>query len=291
MRKIAAAAAVVVAGLLTGPLMWGASAASSSGYNDWSCRPTAAHPDPVVLVHGLGATGPANWGYIGPLLAANGYCAFALTYGINPAALLSQSGGQLPMEQSAQQLAAYVDQVRQATGAAKVDIVGHSEGSLMPDYYVKFLGGAAVVNRYVGITPLWQGTNLLGLGSLAAAGQASGLTGALVSLVTQGGCQSCPEFLPGSAFLTKLNSGGGPAVAGVTYTMLMTRYDELVSPYTSGVLQAPNATNIVMQDQCPFDLSGHAGMAVDPNVGQDVLNALDPAHAHAVACSPALVTV
>jgi hypothetical protein len=290
MRKLASA--VLVAALFwAGPLIGGASAAPSSGYNDWSCRPAPAHPDPVVLVHGLGSTGPQNWGYIGPLVAGAGYCAYALTYGVNSASAFNQNGGLLPMEQSAQQLAAFVEQVRQATGAAKVDIVGHSEGSLMPDHYVKFLGGEAVVNRYVGITPLWQGTNLLGLASLAAAGQPVGLTGPLESLVGQGGCLSCTEFLPGSAFLAKLNSNGGPAVPGVTYTMLMTRYDELVSPYTSGYLPAPNATNIVMQDQCPLDLSGHAGMAVDPNVGQDVLNALDPGHAQPVACMVALVAV
>ena len=53
------------------------------------------------------------------------------------------------MEESAEQLSAFVDRVRAATGAGQVDIVGHSEGSLMPDYYVKFLGGDWVVSHYV----------------------------------------------------------------------------------------------------------------------------------------------
>lgn len=36
----------------------------------------------------------------------------------------------------------------------QVDIVGHSEGSLMPNHYVEFLGGHERVDKYIGITPL-----------------------------------------------------------------------------------------------------------------------------------------
>ena len=54
---------------------------------------------PVVLVHGLGATMGDNWGYISPLLAARGYCVFALTYGLDPR--FPYFGGVLPIEQSA----------------------------------------------------------------------------------------------------------------------------------------------------------------------------------------------
>src|SRR6476620_3221652 len=106
------------------------------GANDWSCRPTAAHPRPVVLVHGLFANMTDNWQTMSPLLANNGYCVFALTYGVPADATppSDQFGGLTPMEQSAGQLAAFVDRVLGATGARKVDIVGHSEGATMPDY-------------------------------------------------------------------------------------------------------------------------------------------------------------
>jgi hypothetical protein len=61
-------------------------------------------------------------------------------------------------------------------------------------------------------------------------------------------CGSCPEFLVGSPYLNELNQGGG-AVAGITYTNIMSRYDELVAPYTSGYLYAPSSTNIVLQNR------------------------------------------
>jgi triacylglycerol esterase/lipase EstA (alpha/beta hydrolase family) len=285
-------ALVVVALLLVGAAVLPANAAPSQGLNDWSCRPSPAHPNPVVLVHGFGATGPEHWVVDGPLIARHGYCVFWLTYGVNPklGPLFQGIGGLLPVEESAQQLADFVARVRSATQASKVDIVGHSEGSFMPDYFVKFLGGAAVVQHYVAITPLWQGTNILGLGTVARLGQSAGVTALIESLVTNGGCGSCTELLPGAPLIQKLNEGGA-AVAPVSYTTLITRYDQLVTPYTSGYLQGPNVTNIVVQDQCPLDYSEHIGMAFDPIVAQDIFNALDPAHAQPPACTLVLPLV
>ncbi|CAM5231106.1 Alpha/beta fold hydrolase OS=Streptomyces tendae OX=1932 GN=F3L20_09145 PE=4 SV=1 [Streptomyces tendae] len=56
--------------------------------------------------------------------------------------------------------------MRAATGAAKVDIVGHSQGGMMPRHYLKFLGGAAEVNALIGIAPTNHGTTLGGLTAL-----------------------------------------------------------------------------------------------------------------------------
>ena len=116
--------------------------------NDWSCRPTAAHPRPVVLVHGLGANMGMNWSYLAPKLKARGYCVFALTYGLHRlAAPCGAPGGTIPIQDSARELAAFIDRVLRETGAAEVDLVGHSEGTFMPQYYLKFLGGAPEVKR------------------------------------------------------------------------------------------------------------------------------------------------
>jgi triacylglycerol lipase len=258
--------------------------ASPVGANGWACKPSVQHPDPIVLVHGLAATMEENWSSMSPLLADNGYCVFALTYGLDPGE--SYVGGLQAIEISAHELASFVDRVLASTGAPKVDLVGHSEGTVMPQYYLKFLGGAKKVNRYVAIAPLYQGTTLYGLSAGVNALDAYFPSEAApIESAIAGGCGSCQEFLNGSSFLTNLYSDGVFAVPGVTYTTVMSRYDELVVPYTSGVLNAPNATNIVVQDQCALDFSEHATLAWDPVVGQDVLNALDPKDPQPVPCT------
>jgi triacylglycerol esterase/lipase EstA (alpha/beta hydrolase family) len=258
------------------------------GANDFSCTPTAAHPEPVVLVHGLGANIAQNWGYMSAPLAADGYCVFALTYGRDHGhpAPFDQPGGLIAMEESSKELAAFVDRVLAATGAAQVDIVGHSEGSLMPNYYVKFMPesrteeGTSKVDDYVGMTPLWDGSDVGGLGTLR---ETTGGDFSQGEDLFATGCASCPEFIKGSAFIKKMNEGGTPRVDGITYTMIMTRNDELVIPSTSGEMEG--ATNIVVQDQCAADPSEHMALAFNPLVLQDIRNALDPAHAVAVDCT------
>src|SRR3954464_4913248 len=83
------------------------------GANDWACRPSAAHPRPVVLVHGLFANMTDNWQTMSPLLPHKGYCVFPLAYGVDPKATPpgDEFGGQNTMEQSAAELAAFVKRV------------------------------------------------------------------------------------------------------------------------------------------------------------------------------------
>lgn len=258
--------------------------ASPPGANDWSCKPSAAHPEPVVLTHGLLANRNDNWQTFAPLLADEGYCVFALTYGTDPGAPFpaDQAGGLAPIEDGAGQLATFVDHVLASTGASKVDILGHSEGTIMPDYYVKFLGGAAKVDKYVSLAPLWHGTNPAGLATLDQLGAIFGVTPVINGLLNPA-CASCQQMLAGSAFVAKLRAGG-VAVPGVTYTNIVTRYDELVVPYTSGIETAPNVTNIVVQRQCGLDDADHLAIAADPVAAADVLNALDPAQPRPVPC-------
>ena len=80
-----------------------------------------------------------------------------------------------------------------------------------------------------------------------------------------------------------LNAGGN-TVAGVSYTVIESRYDEVVTPYTSAFLSGAGVTNVTLQNQCPLDLSDHLEIAADPVALADVLNALDPAHPVRVPC-------
>jgi triacylglycerol esterase/lipase EstA (alpha/beta hydrolase family) len=256
---------------------------SLPGSNDWNCKPSAAHPNPVILVHGTGGSQQTNWGVYAPLLANEGYCVFAPTYGNLPNLPwpITAIGGLRPIDQSAGDLAVYVDRVLAATGASRVDLVGHSQGTLMPTYYIKHLGGAPKVDKYVSLAPLWNGTNAGGGALIATFARGLGISGfdALLGPL----CGACTQMLTDSPFITDLQAGG-MAVPGITYTNIMTRYDELVVPYTSGILNAPNSTNIVVQDGCAQDYSEHAGIAGSRRAATFVLNALDPAHPRPVPC-------
>jgi triacylglycerol esterase/lipase EstA (alpha/beta hydrolase family) len=253
--------------------------ASPPGANNWSCKPSAAHPYPVILVHGTFGDMSDSWQALSPLLYDNGYCVFALNYGpYNGSGTLGiYATGEIGA--SARELAKFVDRVRAATGASRVDLVGHSQGGMMPRYYLKFLGGAAKVHALVGLAPSNHGTTLDGIFTLAGYFPGSSV------LLTD--CPACQEQEAGSAFLTNLNSGGD-TVPGVRYTVIESRNDEVVTPYTSAFLSGPDVTNITLQNQCPLDQGEHLSMPYDHIADADVLSALDPARPQHPACTPVL---
>src|SRR5687768_15297235 len=182
---------------------------SPPGANDFTCRPSSAHPAPVVLVHGTFEGAADNWSTVAPELKSAGYCVFALDYG---------NRGTGDIAESAEQLERFVDAVLAATGARKVSMVGHSQGGMMPRHYIKFLGGATKVDDLVGLAPSNHGTTN---------------PGALVAGATV--CLACDQQRAGSAFLAQLNEGD-ETPGRVSYTVVQTRYDEVVTPYSSAFL-------------------------------------------------------
>jgi triacylglycerol esterase/lipase EstA (alpha/beta hydrolase family) len=240
-----------------------------AGANNWFCRPSAAHPRPVVLVHGTLEAVSVNWSALSPMLKNAGYCVFALSYGENLLSLNGRLPGLGDIGDSARQLSSFIDSVRFWTGASKVDIVGHSQGGLMPNYYLKKLGGASKVGTFVGLSPSNHGTTLSGITNLGQQLGVLGLAEAVLGVTTP----SLSQQIQGSSFQTNLFAGGD-TVAGPRYTVITTTKDLVVTPHTNGYLSGPNVENITIQNQCPTDPVGHIGMSYDWPVQQNVLNEL-----------------
>jgi triacylglycerol esterase/lipase EstA (alpha/beta hydrolase family) len=253
------------------------STASPPGANNFACRPSSAHPRPVILVHGTFGDMSDSWQALSPLLVNDGYCVFALNYGsyAGSGVLGIYATGDIPS--SAAQLASFVNRVLSATGATQVDLVGHSQGGMMPRYYLRFLGGAAKVHTLVGLAPSNHGTTLGGIATLA--GYFPGADAFLGFL-----CPACSQQIAGSSFLSRLN-GGGDTVAGVHYTVIESKYDEVVTPYTSAFLSGAEVTNTTLQSQCSLDHGEHLSMPYDHIADADILTALDPAHPQHPACT------
>jgi triacylglycerol esterase/lipase EstA (alpha/beta hydrolase family) len=254
--------------------------ASPPGANNWLCKPSASHPQPVILVHGTFSDMSDIWQALSPLLYDHGYCVFALNYGSYNGSGSFGVYATGDIARSAQQLSDFVDRVLAATGASKVDLVGHSQGGMMPRYYIKHLGGASKVKRLVGLAPSNHGTTLNGLFTLASYFPGSDV------LLTD--CPACQQQEAGSPFITSLNAGSETDPA-VNYTVIESANDEVVTPYTSAFLaQTSNVTNILLQSQCALDQGEHLSMPYDHIADADVLTALDPAHPQHPACTPVL---
>ncbi|MET7570676.1 alpha/beta fold hydrolase [Streptomyces sp. NPDC005492] len=171
-------------------------------------------PDPIVFVHGYSAP-TSVWDEWIADFEADGYSADRLfTFGYDSA----QSNAT-----TAAELGAYVQSVRAATGADKVDLVTHSMGSLNGRYYLKNLGGTRYVDDFVSL-----------------AGPNHGSSTALLCAWLY---PSCAEMVPGGDFLTALNAGE-ETPGDIGYFTFRSTCDEYINPDDSTVLEgAVNATS------------------------------------------------
>jgi triacylglycerol esterase/lipase EstA (alpha/beta hydrolase family) len=247
--------------------------ASPAGVNVSGCQLTAAHPRPVVLVNGTFSNMIDDWSGLAPKLANLGYCVFATSIGGDPHSIVQSYGSVVA---SAQQMKTFIASVLSRTGAAQVDLVGHSQGGLIAEYYVKLLGGAPRVHTVVGISPSTHGTSLNGI--VALAGLFPG-----ANAIVGGVCPACVDQEIGSTVVKAV--GNGPiAQPGVTYTVIETLNETVVTPAGSSFIKEPGVQNLWLQDYCPFNWTDHASLPYDHGVYSLVRNALDPAHARSVSC-------
>src|SRR5437762_6418427 len=178
----------------------------------------AASPrNPVVVVAGL--SGPAfAYEPIAARLRADGFQVYIYEL---PGLGFGDIGA------SAQAFGAYVSSL----GVAKVDVVGHSEGGLVTRYWIKSLGGAAKVGRYVSLGTPQYGTYVANIIAFLGLGSCLGIP-------------ACQQMSIGSSFVNQLNAGDDTP-GSVRYTTVRTLQDELVRPVDNAELN-DGATNVLV---------------------------------------------
>jgi len=210
---------------------------------------TLSSRNPVIVVAGL--SGPAAVYYpLADRLAWDGYDSYVF---------------QLPylgtgdIRNSAKAFATYVAQVRAYTGAAKVDVVAHSEGGLVSRYYIKNLGGTNTVGRYVSLGTPQYGTYTANIATFLGLGSCLGIV-------------ACEQMSLGSSFLADLNAGDDTP-GTVRWTTVRTFNDELVQPVDTAKVY-DGATNVYLQGYCPLRVVGHVGLVTDGTVYSIIRQAL-----------------
>ena len=165
--------------------------------------------DPILFVHGWNSSS-TTWTTMVNRFAADGWTSRELN---NWSYNTSQSNAT-----TAQEIRSRIDNILASTGAAKVDVIAHSMGSLSSRYYLKNLGGDLKVDEWVSLGGPNHGTD------------------------TANFCFStaCSEMRIGSSFLAALNSGDETPGAP-NYRTWWSPCDSVINPDSSVSLSG--ATN------------------------------------------------
>ena len=210
---------------------WGA-AVSVSAARPWGFWPLPGAlnrgPRPVIVLHGY-AMNRANFLALAQRMAQAG---LGPVYGFEYWTLGRTAA-------AARQLGWFVDEVRAATGAATVDLVGHSMGGVVAKYYVSLAGGDGPVANLVTIGSPLGGTDVSRFG-IGHPGR---------------------ELLVGSKLVTRLATAAAPTRTRVT--AIWSTSDALVPGHLQ---QPPAGTDVIMYT----DL-GHVSLLGSQRVAREVI--------------------
>jgi hypothetical protein len=209
---------------------------------------------PVLLVPGTSLKPASDYGYgWEPALRELGwpYCAVTLP------------GNAMGDIQVAGEYVVYAIRSMHAAYGGRIDIVGHSQGGMVPRWALRFWPDTrAMVDDLVGLSPSNHGT-LDAIGACAAT--------------------CAPAFWQQrstAAFIAALNSAQ-ETFPGISYTNIYTNTDEVVvpnlGPAASSSLGGGGGTiaNIAIQSVCPADATEHLGVGIYDNTAyQLALDAL-----------------
>ncbi|KAI1415332.1 alpha/beta-hydrolase [Hypoxylon sp. FL1857] len=227
---------------------------------------------PIIFLHGLCSTRNADLNILQWNLTDAGRCTFSQTYGAYP--IVPWVGGMQSMNESAKDIADWIRHVLSKTGAAKVDIIGHSEGAVQALYVPLTQPGISdIVDNIVALAPAIHGAQYHGFTDFLYIGdEGSQQVGKAVhdSL----GCPACDDLMTGGEVANKFQESAGKIVQpGNKVTIISSKADKLVSPDASRI-DENGVKNIVVQDTCPDDQVGHVGLAYDKGVRRMIYNAL-----------------
>ncbi len=192
---------------------------------------TVQGPRPIIMLHGY-AMNRANFVPLASRLAA---VPLGPIFGFEYWSLGRVST-------AARRLGEFVTQVREHTGAAQVDLIGHSMGGVVGRYYACIGGGDGIVKNLVTIGSPHLGTEIsvMGIG------------------------RSRKELVRGSSLVTRLEVA--KPLAHTKLTVIWSRADGMVP----GARQA----RVAGVDEIIYDDLGHIAMLTSQRVAQDVIAAL-----------------
>ncbi|KFH67896.1 hypothetical protein MVEG_06627 [Podila verticillata NRRL 6337] len=217
------------------------------GLNNYACKLTKAHLHPVILVHAT-------------LLTLDSWKDF-----LRQVRRIQAVWRLAPIENSAQELATFAEDIMARMKVSQVDLVGkfvleyngHSQGGILGRYWVKYLGGKGKVNKMIGVSPINHGTTLSNIVTVAKA----------FGVFNSG----------------QLNRGSDVA-PGVITSNIATKFDEVVTPFESCCQKKAGVTSQLLQDLCMVSLNEHLTMVNSKVVLRWVMNQLDPSTAETASC-------
>ena len=215
---------------------------------------------PVIIVGGTYSAEPIYW----PLefrLKNSGYFYRFME--------LPKSGS-IDIHESARVLKGVVDATLRDTGASKVHLIGHSQGSLVARTYIHDYSGEKTVDSMISLSGPNKGTEFL--------------NSDVKVLLGCPGAPPCEQMKPGSDLLKEVN--GEPHQDIIYYTNFANSHDLLVTPLGNAFMDNCNRKNDYGQDiqcnilvdgnegQCPNKYVEHISMATDAVVFSGIVQAL-----------------
>ena len=126
----------------------------------------------------------------------------------------------------AERIAVAVDEVLEATGEDRINIVAQCDGGVATRYFLQLLAGHQKVDQVITFVSAHHGTWLSPVGDWVT------------------GFDALEDIIPGSAFLDELN--GAPFPTGLKLTSIYSCNDELMLPYDTSIVDG--ATNVLFCD-------------------------------------------